>query len=492
MQHLNMFVDGPLLSKYIDACSVGDVDMIAQMIKHEDKKFKNNYTLFKCAAKACENGHANVFNAILEYDNIFMDTHHDVLNIINIVYYACKGNNLDIINKIIEMSKKTLKSSDEIRMFWRDALIGICTGGELEIYKMYMMYDEYNLYCDYLECLYAACMSGSINLVKYLVNQGVEVADRVLNSACRNGDPEIVEFLISNGSKFSYNSLYNACISGNKKLINKLCDILLTNYEKDEYDEQKVTNWITTLVCGMCRKGDLEIVNIMVDNEFTQLDDGFRHACIGGHLEIVKLMIDMGSKDWNDGANHACQNEHMKLLKFLIEKGATEYDLYLHSVCCYGDMELMQFIIDRCEKENYILDWKGGLRGALKGGYSDIVRLMLKYASDIKHDKEFLNESLCDNNSCDVDISYLLIQYGATDFECLKNTRNFRLYCMYCKCAEIKHDNNNELCVSLIRGYSPFVLLVGSVAMRKSAENSTCFIKKLPVELFRLLFTFYQ
>lgn len=517
--------------KYLDACLKGGLDTVMEMIKNENKKFKNNKLLLKCLTNACEGGHSDIFNAIINYRDVASVSYHTMYSLVSC---ASKGGNNLIVTKLLEILESGLvpnfDPNDNLALFY--VLEGACEGGKLEIFKLYAHKEKFNSYLASV-CIAEACVSGNLELVKFLgdflcdkqfsdvlnwkfnlhhacSSKNVELVryivdqcdenfdkfDQCLNTACFNGCIEIVEFMIENGAKCSSLCLYSACANGNKIIITMLLDMLLdmlhennTNFDYGECNEN-INTWINSMGCGACDGGHLEIVNIMIENGFNNWNDGMLCACSRGYLDIVKIMAKNGATNWSNGAVRACQNDHIDILKYILTKNnsvATDYNDYLYYACRNGDINLANLLIQKGATS-----WYRGLSGACIGGHSEIVRMMLKYTN------ADVNNCLRINHAGDVDISYLLIKKGATDLDCLRRTHDLKLYCLYCFYKG--HKPNNSECIdrytALLQEYPAYILLVGS-QIKKSIRKykigkyeKNCCIKKLPVEIFRLLFLY--
>ena len=77
-----------------------------------------------------------------------------------------------------------------------------------------------------------------------------------------------------------------------------------------------------------CRRGHIDLVQLMIDKGATIWNLGLEEACWGGHLDPAKLMIVKGATNWDRGLSEACKMRHLDLVQLMIEKGATNLKKY--------------------------------------------------------------------------------------------------------------------------------------------------------------------
>jgi len=131
-----------------------------------------------------------------------------------------------------------------------------------------------------------ACISGNLERVKELANEGIKISTLSLQWACHHGHLEIVEYLI------------DECNVD----IHAIHDIAL---------------------CIASNEGQFEIVKFLVGrgaNIHTQNDAPLCHACFCGHLNIAKYLVKHGADihikdDWC--LKVAYDNEKIDIIEYL-------------------------------------------------------------------------------------------------------------------------------------------------------------------------------
>lgn len=480
---------------YVNACLVGDIKLVEYMIKYESKKVKNNI-LINCLQYAFERGHHNIVNKLLDHTNVY--DFKDKIQC-DVLRHAFMGGNIDEIERII-------KWYEPDRWLYTD-LLGACIVGRTDIFKKYIntvlnkapshisttdiwiryLHEAFQLRNDTLieyiltkvpakkinwnKCLHWACMGGNIKNVIFSIEHGAKYWDwdldwdRGLYYACfsKNGlenGLQIAELMIAKGAKKWGEYMYEACKTGNKQIV-------------ELFIKKGATNW----------------------------NDGLTGACTGGNIDIAELMIKMGATNWNEGLMSACsgsrygdgeQNKgNTNCAKLMIQKGATmtldsidylTYSMSLHTACSNNNLTIIELLV-----HNGIANWNKVLESMCiftthRTEHKSIVWALDKGNYDIDHLNYCLNANILNKN--DVDISIKLIMKGADDLDCLNDTTDFKLYCLYCKYKGII---DSVKYFNLLCKYPPYVLLIGS---KYSIKPSMCSLRRLPIDLFRLLVQF--
>lgn len=459
-----------LEKKYLQACLVGDIDTVICMIKKENKSLKNNKFLKKCLKSACSDDHIKVCEIILQHKDLVRDYSSDFIS------DACTMGKINMVKFYLEKSPFNYNIRSMIQY-----LDSACRSGNIDLIEFIVdkvKEDHSNWECNWNDCLYHACFSGSIKCVNLCIKNGANNWDAGLHNACCGNSVEIVKLMIKNGANPMVENggihipisecLEQACRIGNLEIINILVN-LIPQTGLNYWDGRDM--WDAGLH-GACRGGHLDLVELMITKGAEDFNTGMQCACTNGHIEIMKLMILKGGTNWNGclyGACYGGYEGYVKIAKYMIGKGATVsiFNECFERVCFNGDLELAKILVERGAN-----NFNEGLLNACRGGHVDLVYLMIEYGANN------FNESL---NNCkeNVVISNLLISKGADVLHCLRQTNDFKLYCLYCKFKKIEHIDK---CIDLLREYPPYVLMIWS----RISKNYNC-IKKLPTELFRFL-----
>lgn len=138
-------------------------------------KYKKLNVDHKIFAKICQYCSVDIVNFMEPSGEIYWD---------NCLYCACKGNNLDVVQLLI--NKGVVNT-------WEIGLCGACRGGHTEMAQL-MIDKGAN---DLNNGLNGACKKGHLGLVRFMVSKGADKCD--LYYACYGGNMEIIQYVINRG-----------------------------------------------------------------------------------------------------------------------------------------------------------------------------------------------------------------------------------------------------------------------------------------------------
>jgi len=135
-------------------------------------------------------------------------------------------------------------------------------------------------------------------------------------------------------------NFYNACKKGDIGLVQKLIldrrNLFLESYSiiaksfpyrfyisMNTYGQQLAyESDNNNFLCLACKSGNIEIVNLMMNNGPTTFHNCLRAACEGGNKEIVNLILSQGYNDLNDGLIGAALGKNIHLVEYIFNIGA--------------------------------------------------------------------------------------------------------------------------------------------------------------------------
>lgn len=303
---------------------------------------------------------------------------------------ACKTGNLAFVKSNLGLNFNYISQTRKFH-FLMECLFQACSNINVDVVELLVsvikkLFDKKTqLYC-WNYGLYASCLSGSMGLIKLMIEYEANDWNNAIYWACKGNNQYIIDFVISQGTRHWNNGLYGACEAGNlelvKFMIKKGANDLNTGFEK------------------ACREGHQEVVEFLIDKT-TDLGMGFAEACVGGHMNIVKLLLKIiyNHPKREDiliyGFANAANN--MNLLKFLIpimretKAGRENKPAVWQSVMIEGiregNFELIELMI-----ANGANDFGLGLFEACRVGHIESAELMLKYmkTSEDKNNKDWL------------------------------------------------------------------------------------------------------
>lgn len=546
------------------ACEYGNIDIIT-LYMNELRKYPNNLKdhMNLYINNACKSGNMELVDYL-----ITICEQYKLCLFSSGLTGACIGGHFKIAKLMIEKGAHC-----ESYM-----ISHACKSGNIKIVELLL--SQGAILID--KCLISACEGKNIEMVKFLVNEGLTNWGDGLSKACQVGCVEIMEFMIEKSrevhkiqcviehkkgcemglietiklicvkqppapttptpitptpitpteAEFWNKGLRGACLGGNIEIVKFIFQHIRNGRDGGSGSESAIY-WNRCLE-DACFGGSTEVVEFVIHNgaiSSTDWNEGLIAACIIGNLEIIERMITMGANDWYSAAYRACYNKHFEIAKYMISKDLESLynvnKLFVYA-CGEGLTEIAELLIKKGANDwlnsSYLASWRG---------YTECVKLILKYMKDMADSTEILvvcNKMLvmcmlC-NSSEDVhytylrtirlatetgteietiphvpnntDISIILIKQGAdvnTENmfrmklkDMLFNTDSFTLYCLCCKYGYFSLDVNKYN--NLLRMHPPYILLVSCKAANTNTSIIKCHVNKLPVDLFRLLFTF--
>ena len=244
---------------------------------------------------------------------------------------------------------------------WNDGFQMVCKNGDMEMYK-YFVDNGADLA---FSGLIGACEGCHIELVELLSVQ-VEVTQIPFIAACRGGNVDIIKLLYDKNpdvEKYDWDVMYEACSTGKIDAVKLLLELGFYS--------------VNGGLCGACRGGRLELVKLMIDKGAKRFDFALYQATVGGHLDIIKLMIDKGANKFDAALYEAAKCGHLDVVKYLLGLGVDITPDLLRNACHSGNVELVKFCL---ELGNYNVN--EGLRSAYHGGHLEIVKWMIQLGAD--------------------------------------------------------------------------------------------------------------
>jgi len=217
--------------------------------------------------------------------------------------------------------------------------------------------------------LFSACENGNENMVKYLIEHGVNIngencfGETPLFYSCRRGNEKMVKYLIGHGADINKKTkfhkkplLFNACGSGIESFVRYLVEHGFDINEKDNNGE--------TPLFDACYSGNEDIVKYLVElgadiNIVNKQNKTLLfNACYSGNGNLVKYFIDNGididivDDNGETPLFNACRSGNKQLVEYLIKLGANinkennKYETPLFKACESGNESLVKYLVE--------------------------------------------------------------------------------------------------------------------------------------------------
>ncbi|VDI03178.1 Hypothetical predicted protein [Mytilus galloprovincialis] len=425
-------------------------------------------SLYIACFQACLNGHYETVNILLNLNgqksNSCMDTRLRDEDGWSVLHAACSSGHTEVVKLLIKAGVDiNIESTNGSTPFFL-----ACIKGSYNTVKFLLDLNG-NVFSSIVNitikdqakrsALHAACNFGHLNVLKLLIDEGMNVNDTAdefltpLYFACQKGHFDIVKFLLDlNGNTLNSivdtsikgpnerSVLHVACYKGHTDIVKLLLDIGMNVGDK--------SNAGTTPLYLACLTGRYEIVKFIFESKSTvdtttKTESGFsilHTACVNGHTEVVKLLIEVGM-NVNDTTNNgltplylACGHGHYDTVKHLLDftdqnlKSSNDIiinDIFgwsaLHSACSNGHTKVVKLLIDNgmtindTTTDGYTPFFLACFGACQQGSYDAVVFFLGLYGITLTRPVDTLNQTSGLHIACDLghtDIAKLLIDAG--------------------------------------------------------------------------------
>lgn len=436
---INYLTEINLHNKIIEACTNGDLAILPKLMASVkimtsiiNSTLESIHSITQYVNIACVNNHPGVIKW-------FIDQKYS-LYLEKIMNTACKLNHIEIINIIMQEILCTFKYTEtDIKKVYLEGCYGACEGGNLEIFTLlntstFRNFTIFNVDSHLLHCV---GRGGNLDLILLILRM-------IKGYHIENG---IVTFIENDG---------------------------------DDGNNEAVKSIFNYILMGSCYNGKHHIIKFAVDNGANNWNMGMTFACFDNHIEAIKLMVQYGANDWDRGLHTTCcrnrNNTITESMLYMIEKGASNWNECLLSACYAGNIELAKLMISRGAD-----NLNDGLKESCFSSNIEITNLMISYGAND------WNGAISRNVWNKASLKNLLVRKGATNLDKLEDENEFKLACHYSRYKR-EDPSVNDKCNRLLVTYPVYVLLCSKYGT--SAITPRC-IKKLPLELFRLLHQYF-
>ena len=246
--------------------------------------------------------------------------------------------------------------------------------------------------------LMIACKAGSIDCVKVLLDYGADlnygnVKDlSVLCYACLSESVEMLRFVIESGLELSDKAIMDAFRIEPLVSHTKIISVLIEHISDINYC------WCGTFIYLASNAGNVVVVRSLLERganpNFTDnsLCDPFVAASEQGHLEVVQLLLtwDVDDKLISQerlvlALTRAATYGHIDTVRYLFEQSIniTTLTAALKSAVDCNKVHIVEYLIDKCAECNIAMIFDPNLLStACCEGLVDVAQLLLTYGAD--------------------------------------------------------------------------------------------------------------
>jgi len=210
------------------------------------------------------------------------------------------------------------------------------------------------------DALREAVDNSRINIVKYLLQQGIGKFPKVLRQATETGSLEMVKRLVERIGDLTRikkgaldEATYKAVLLGHLEILKYLIEqgANIHAVYTDSYQSQD------NLLSAASRLGNLEIVKYLVSQEadvHARNEAALHGAALNGYLDVVKLLVEQGADihSRNEAALHGAAAEgHLDVVRLLVEQGADLHALHynwsvLTAASRAGNFQIVKYLVE--------------------------------------------------------------------------------------------------------------------------------------------------
>lgn len=242
------------------ACKSGNRKLVELMMS------KDIQSWYEGLNGACEGGHYDIVDLMLnnlQNRNIWIG---------NSIYWACRGGNVEIIDRLISFGITD----------WDVGLAGACFGGHLNIVQM-MISNGANTWERGLE---EACEGGWLDAAKLMVEKGAKQLQAPFYYACSSGNTELVEWLVSLGANDWQAGFEGACSECRPDVVN-----LIFRYNPETIDiDAAFSSAYSNGAFG--DPESIEVIKILLDRgvSLNLIENAYAEARQYGDIDLVELL----------------------------------------------------------------------------------------------------------------------------------------------------------------------------------------------------------
>jgi hypothetical protein len=207
---------------------------------------------------------------------------------------------------------------------------------------------EYSLFDPALHTPEYAASTGRLELLKFIVRSGEDVADgQALVAACKNGQVPVVRYLLHDWGVLPFvlddEAIFTAARARHLDVI-----AVLVEYGADAFGRDE------ELLSEVVAKGDFELLLRLVDHEedfmFEDLDTVFKLAVVHRHMDIIQYLHARGGDPANIGLRNAAARGYLDILQYLVENGGdihSDNNMALIVACENERLDVVRYLLQQ-------------------------------------------------------------------------------------------------------------------------------------------------
>ena len=262
----------------------GDLDLL-KFVRNKYSCREYDYFIL---TKACSNKHLHIVKYLIA---------NGAETCSSVIRHAYMGGCDEIIKIVCEN-----KNNYSCETWSVKALAGAAAGGHEKIFMSLL--ETHIDFAHKEEIFEAACKGGNLKIVSMLheLNKNSSHINKGLYFACKKKRTEVVRFLIQNGVNNWNGGLQGACEGRCPELI-----LLMIQHGANDLNRGLI---------AACERNFVDIFSLMIQYGADEWEDGLYYACMCDSVDVVREILHHKSLDTTDGLEVARCNECKKILRF--------------------------------------------------------------------------------------------------------------------------------------------------------------------------------
>lgn len=271
--------------------------------------------------------------------------------------------------------------------------IALC--GKLKLLK-WLVLNKYKLnYKNSYHTIKAAAKGGHINIIEYLLDNGVEQTGEILFGAAETGQLNVIKWYINKyGPLFDYfyeNIIYTIIKNNQIKLLHWFHD---NNYPK----LSKITTYAVIY-------NNIELLEWLYNHKYPLSNMAYYYCSISGNMNIMKWLINHNCPFYENITGVAASHYHFDIVKFLYDNGHKLEKSVAVYAAKNGNMDILEWYYEKCKELSSEI-----CSNAIKNGNFEILKWAIN--NGCKTNNETYDTVINNNN---IEILEWLLKNDKTD-----------------------------------------------------------------------------
>ena len=416
--HINSLTDDDGNSALILASENGHTGIVKLLLQCGANVYHKNSSGWTALMKASETGDSKleIIDLLLAHDaQVDLQSNEGYTALM----VAAQNGQAKVATKLVREYGASVGLTEQ-KHSSRTALMEASESGSIDIVKLLLDHGADDLGW----ALVLAILNKHNDITDLLLEHGAQVNDKnwslfldqpPLVAAVEKRDTDVVKLLLEHGAKQGTgHAIIDAIFNKNAEIIHTI--LSEHGAQVDEMD------WPCHLLVKAVETGDADIVKMLLEHGAKQgIDWVIIEAIFNKNAEIIKLLSEYGAhvddknRDGEPPLVKAVETGDADIVKLLLEHGATQgMDSAITDAIFFKETEIIKILAEHGAQVDEV-DWSP-LEVAIEIGDTDVVKLLLKHGANVDHRNSHGWTALMkasENGDSKLEIIELLLKHGA-------------------------------------------------------------------------------